>query len=219
MPTSWLWCEIIILPENVHSRNSVHDIFTHLGSHACDTIPACTIPQMWRARLQFPKIFQRATDEKKEREYKIPNTFFDPSEQEKAKPDLSVNSFHLPLHGDAMRSGGGAPPRRPYTPPPLRSKDLWVILQASLHGMCLNSCKGDEMPPCIHACIKHGSMNPTHMNLHRWTYTYSSFTDFGIKFMPCFLDIRRSSATDTAAPVSTKLSDVWPKLALWRIVC
>lgn len=76
----------------------------------------------------------------------------------------------------------------------------------------------EHVHPCTQACTKHGSMNPTHMNLHRWTHIHSSFIDLGIKFMPRFLDVRRSSATDTAAPVSTPLSDVWPKPALWRIV-
>lgn len=103
--------------------------------------------------------------------------------------------------------------RGTHTAPP--SKDLWVILQLSLH----RGRDSEHVHPCTQACTKHGSMNPTHMNLHRWTHTHSSFIDLGIKFMPRFLDVRRSSATDTAAPVSTLLSDVWPKPALWRIVC
>lgn len=73
--------------------------------------------------------------------------------------------------------------------------------------------------PCTQACTKHGNMNPTHINLYKWTHTHSSFIDLGIKCMVCFLDVRCSSATDTATSLSTQPSDVWPKPALWRIVC
>lgn len=87
--------------------------------------------------------------------------------------------------------------------------------------MCLNSCTGEEiLNTGIHA-RRHVPSTEAWSNPHERTHahTHTSFIDLGIKFMLRFLDVRRSSATDTAALVSTQLSDVWPKPALWRIVC
>lgn len=59
---------------------------------------------------------------KKQNEYRIPNTFFDPSERgEKNKKKIkrgrnlispSMHSVSLSLHGGGMRSGGGGRPTK-----------------------------------------------------------------------------------------------------------
>lgn len=166
MPTFWLWWELLMLPEDIHNRNSMHDIFTHLGMVMLKTNVAC----------QSTFLF-----EDQQSEYKIPNTFFDPSEQEKTKPDLSVNAFHLSLHREGMRSGGGGPPRHPYAAPPLQSKDLWVILQLSLRSIvCVwTAAQGKRfwtqasMHAGMYQARKHEA---THMNARTHTHTLHSST-------------------------------------------
>ena len=163
----------------------------------------------------------------------MPNTFFDPSEQEKdRKPDPSVDAFRLPLHGrrrNEVRLRRRRRRRRRRRPTAhcstfVEQRPSGNSTAIAGYSMCLNSCNtgrhSQHVRPCTQACSERGSTKQRtqiytdgHTHTHTHTHTVHSLT-WASEFMPRFLDVRRSSATDTAALVSTLLSDVWPKPAL-----
>lgn len=99
---------------------------------------------------------------KRQNEYKIPNTFFDPSEQEKKKPDLSVDAFRL-----SARRRNEVRRRRP-TKAPVRCSTFveqgpmgnsMAIAAQYVFEQLHWGRNSEHVHLCMQACTKHRSMN------------------------------------------------------------
>lgn len=96
------------------------------------------------------------------KEYKTPNTFFDPSEQEKKKPDLAIDAFRV-----SAQRRNEVRQRGPTTAPILRSTFMeqgpvgnsMVNATPNVFEQLHRGRNSEHVHARMHACTKHRGVN------------------------------------------------------------